>query len=320
MDRTLNTIGKLSPYAALVVATVAMAGSLFFSQVLGWLPCEMCWYQRIAMYPLVFILFIGILRRDEKMWRYVIPIALIGAAISSYHILYQKTDWFTASPCELNSGVSCKGDYLNWLNGLITIPTLALIAFVMVILGGVASQMSMNMAMIDDEDAGDDEVAAPSLASSAPLAAPEPRSAFWIRFAGAALAIGAAIAIVFTVGADLRASRPPKTTELPGVKPVSPFATPAVSVAGGATFFRDYCAMCHGSNGDGINGLAPTLAGSTLVKFGTEDELLRMIRKGRLPNDADNKSGLQMPQSGGMASYTDDEVRSVIRYMKTIVR
>jgi len=78
--------------------------------------------------------------------------------------------------------------------------------------------------------------------------------------------------------------------------------------------------MCHGSNGDGINGLAPTLAGSTLVKFGTEDELLRMIRKGRLPTDADNKSGLQMPQSGGMASYTDDELRSVIRYMKTIVR
>ena len=78
--------------------------------------------------------------------------------------------------------------------------------------------------------------------------------------------------------------------------------------------------MCHGTNGDGINGLAPTLAGSTLVKFGTEDELLRMIRKGRLPTDADNKSGLQMPQSGGMNSYTDDELRSVIRYIKTIVR
>ncbi|MEO6063018.1 MAG: cytochrome c [Thermoflexales bacterium] len=138
--------------------------------------------------------------------------------------------------------------------------------------------------------------------------------------AGAALAIGAAILLVFTVGADLRASRPPKTTELPGAKPPSPFATPAVSIAGGATFFRDYCSMCHGSNGDGVNGLAPTLAGSTLVKFGTEDELLRMIRKGRLPADADNKSGLQMPPSGGMNSYTEDEMRSVIRYVKTIVR
>jgi disulfide bond formation protein DsbB len=66
MDRTLNTIGKLSPYAALIVAATAMAGSLFFSQVLGWLPCEMCWYQRIAMYPLVFLLFIGIMRRMKR--------------------------------------------------------------------------------------------------------------------------------------------------------------------------------------------------------------------------------------------------------------
>ena len=314
MDRTLNTIGKLSPYAALIVAATAMAGSLFFSQVLGWLPCEMCWYQRIAMYPLVFILFIGILRRDEKMWRYVIPIALVGAAISTYHILYQKTDWFTASPCELNSGVSCKGDYLNWLNGLITIPTLALIAFVLVILSGVASRISSDIpAMDDDETDTEEPVVVPAVAI-------EPRSAFLVRLAGAALAIGAAIVLVFAVGADLRASRPPKTTELPGAKPTSPFARPAFRFAGGATFFRDYCAMCHGSNGDGINGLAPTLAGSTLVKFGTEDELLRMIRKGRLPTDADNKSGLQMPQSGGMASYTDDELRSVIRYMKTIVR
>ncbi len=310
MDRTLNTIGKLSPFAALMVATTAMSGSLFFSQVLGWLPCEMCWYQRIAMYPLVALLFVGILRRDDKMFRYILPIAIIGAFISTYHILYQKTDWFPASPCELNSGVSCKGDYLNWLNGLITIPTLALIAFVLVILAGVASRLTGEVPEVGDEDE--------------PVASPPPfrqsRAAFWIRLGGALAAVGLAFGMVQVVGADMRAARPPKTTDLPGAKPPSPFATPVSNLTTGARLYSEYCAMCHGPSGDGISSLAPTLAGSTLVKAGTEDELLRMIRKGRLPTDADNKSGLQMPQSGGMNGYADDDIRSVVKFLKTIVR
>lgn len=294
-----------------------MAGSLFFSEVLGWLPCQLCWYQRIAMYPLVLLLLIGILTRDRKVFNYVIPLALIGAAISTYHVLYQKTNWFPASPCELSSGVSCKGDYLNWLNGLITIPTLALLAFVLVALSGVLARMADLPDEFPAEDEGEETDGEARPRVSPPVTGP----AFPLRLAGALLAIGAALALVFIAGDDLRASRPPKATPaLPSGAPASPFATPVANLTAGARLYSEYCAMCHGPSGDGLSGLAPTLSGSALVKSGTEDELLRMIRKGRAPNDPDNKSGLQMPQSGGMSGYSDDELRAVIKYVKAIVR
>jgi len=129
-DRFTDLLAVTSRHIALLAAWVATSGSLFFSQVLGWPPCELCWYQRICMYPLALILPIGILRRDRRLHLYVLPLALIGAPISLYHYLLIKTNLFTPPRC--TGGIPCTVDYLDWF-GLINIPFMALTAFLIII-------------------------------------------------------------------------------------------------------------------------------------------------------------------------------------------
>jgi len=118
-----------SGYLALLVAWVATCGSLFFSEVLHWIPCSLCWYQRILMYPLSAVLAIGLWRRDRKVHTYVLPFTLAGAGVALYHYLIQKSDWLPPPVCSI--GVPCNVDYINWL-GFITIPFLALTAFLLI--------------------------------------------------------------------------------------------------------------------------------------------------------------------------------------------
>ncbi|ASA96718.1 MULTISPECIES: disulfide oxidoreductase [Anoxybacillus] len=114
--------------AAWSVALVATLGSLYFSEVLKFIPCELCWYQRIFMYPQVFLLGMAFVRKQFIIARYTLMLSIIGGTISLYHYFIQKVPFFrnTAPSCSI---VPCTGDYLNWL-GFITIPLLALIAFI----------------------------------------------------------------------------------------------------------------------------------------------------------------------------------------------
>jgi disulfide bond formation protein DsbB len=128
LDRVLSLASR---HIALLAAWIAMCGSLFMSEVLGWQPCVLCWYQRILMYPLALILAIGIVRRDRAIHYYVLPFSLIGACISLYHYLLIKTDWFPPPPCTV--GIPCTVDYLDWF-GFINIPFLALVAFLIITL------------------------------------------------------------------------------------------------------------------------------------------------------------------------------------------
>lgn len=116
--------------AAWSVALVATLGSLYFSEVLKFIPCELCWYQRIFMYPQVFLLGMAFVRKQFIIARYTLMLSVIGGTISSYHYFIQKVPFFrnTAPSCSI---VPCTGDYLNWL-GFITIPLLALIAFIFI--------------------------------------------------------------------------------------------------------------------------------------------------------------------------------------------
>ena len=117
-------------YLAWLVSLVATGGSLYFSEVAGFIPCELCWYQRILMYPLAVILGIASYRDDRSIVPYLLPLSLGGAALSAFHYLLQKmpgmADW---APCE--EGVPCSGQYINWL-GFVTIPLLAFTAFVLI--------------------------------------------------------------------------------------------------------------------------------------------------------------------------------------------
>lgn len=120
----------LLPYAAWLVALVATAGSLFFSEVMDLPPCILCWYQRIAMYPLVLIIGVGIVMRDARWTFYALPLSLVGLAISIYHnLLYYHLIPESITPCK--EGISCTTVQIEWL-GFITIPLMALTAFVLV--------------------------------------------------------------------------------------------------------------------------------------------------------------------------------------------
>lgn len=117
-------------YGAWFVSLVATLGSLYFSEIKGFIPCDLCWYQRIAMYPLVLILGIATFRNDVKVFIYVLPLSLLGGTISILHYLEQKVPGFGGiKPCV--SGVPCSSEYINWM-GFVTIPFLALIAFLLI--------------------------------------------------------------------------------------------------------------------------------------------------------------------------------------------
>lgn len=116
-------------HLAFLQAVVATAGSLYFSNVMGFPPCDLCWYQRIAMYPLVVILGVGIWRRDPNMRWYALPLCLIGLAISLYHNA-MTYNIVPVGPCG-EGAVSCITRWINW-GGFITIPLLAFVAFVVI--------------------------------------------------------------------------------------------------------------------------------------------------------------------------------------------
>lgn len=115
---------------AWITAIIAMGGSLFFSERMGFIPCTLCWYQRILMYPLVLFLGIAFYQNDKGIYKYVLPLSLIGMVVSGYHYALQKMPTLQEfSAC--TSGVPCSGQYINWL-GFITIPFLAFIAFTLI--------------------------------------------------------------------------------------------------------------------------------------------------------------------------------------------
>lgn len=117
-------------YAAWIVAVIATLGSLYFSEVREFIPCEMCWYQRIAMYPLALLLGIAAYYNDVRIKKYALPISIIGGMISLYHYTMQKFPALAPiQPC--SGGVPCNVQYINWA-GFITIPFLALTAFTII--------------------------------------------------------------------------------------------------------------------------------------------------------------------------------------------
>lgn len=113
-----------------IAAIIATLGSLYFSEVMHFIPCTLCWYQRIFMYPLAIIFGIAVYRNDTGIYKYALPVSIIGLLISGYHTLLQKVP--ALKQFEMcTTGVPCSKDYINWL-GFITIPLLAFVAFAII--------------------------------------------------------------------------------------------------------------------------------------------------------------------------------------------
>ena len=125
-----TVVGRNAHYLAWAQACIATFGSLYFSEVMLFPPCTLCWYQRILMYPLTLVLAVGILRRDPGLHQYVLPLSGLGLAIALYHnLLYFKIIPENIQPCTV--GIPCTTVQIEWF-GFITIPLMSLTAFTVI--------------------------------------------------------------------------------------------------------------------------------------------------------------------------------------------
>lgn len=122
-----ETLGGTELWLAFVVALVATAGSLFFSELEHFVPCKLCWFQRIAMYPLV-LLALPALWRDRRAAWYFLPLPVVGLGISVWHVLVERGVVEEAQSCAISAPGGCSVKWIEEL-GYVTIPTLAGTAF-----------------------------------------------------------------------------------------------------------------------------------------------------------------------------------------------
>lgn len=113
-----------------IVSLVATLGSLYFSEIRGYEPCKMCWIQRIFMYPIVLMTTIAFIQKNARIALTTAVFAILGGSVSLYHYGIQKIDFLSESAPACGM-VSCTGQYINWF-GFITIPFLALTAFILI--------------------------------------------------------------------------------------------------------------------------------------------------------------------------------------------
>lgn len=110
-----------------LLASASTMGSLFFSHVMDFAPCVLCWYQRICLFPLVILLALGLFPFDKSVVKYALPLVIAGWLTALYHnLLYAGIIPESIQPC--SQGVSCTEEYID-LFGFLTIPMLALLSF-----------------------------------------------------------------------------------------------------------------------------------------------------------------------------------------------
>lgn len=131
-NAALKFFGKYAVVFSLIVAALATGGSLLYSDVVGYEPCKLCWYQRIFMYPQVVLLTLALKIKDKNIWIYSIALAVIGALLAGYHYLLQL-GVAPSLPCSaVGYSISCSQRFALTY-GYITIPMMALTAFLMII-------------------------------------------------------------------------------------------------------------------------------------------------------------------------------------------
>jgi disulfide bond formation protein DsbB len=124
-NNLLSILARNYLYLGLLLSTIALAGSLIFSEVLKFIPCELCWYQRILMYPQVVLFGVAVWKNDKNVTQYILPLSIIGLAVAVYHYLLQLNP--TILPCT-DEIANCALREFNLL-GFITIPFLSILGF-----------------------------------------------------------------------------------------------------------------------------------------------------------------------------------------------
>ncbi len=302
-------------YFALLVALTAFLGSLYFSEIRHYLPCNLCWYQRICMYPLVAVIAVGLLRQDNNVPYYVLPLSLVGQGIATYHYLLEKTEIF-ATPTSCQEGIPCTTPWINW-GGFVTIPFLAMSAFFLIT---IFCLIAMTLGEPD------------------PLEfTPTP----WLQVAMVMVIVIVAFVLIYLFD-PLRTNTLTLTIPATGeMSPVNATAAPTVQLslavtetsplqetssvteneagpqiaALGQELYTTNCAVCHGTDAQGMPNLGTSLVESPIIQEQGESDALAFIRTGRLVDDPANTTGLVMPPSGAHPELTDEEILAIIAYL-----
>ena len=146
-DAVWETLEPSALWLAFLVALTATLGSLYLSEVAHFVPCKLCWYQRIAMYPLVPILGVAALKRDPGVWRYTVPVAAIGAAISIYH--YQLERFPTQTSVSCSAEAPCTVVWI-WKFHFVSIPFMALSGFALIVALLIVARSTVRLDSDDD--------------------------------------------------------------------------------------------------------------------------------------------------------------------------
>lgn len=308
LDRLSLWLDRNSLYIALLAAWIAMCGSLYFSEVAGYVPCNLCWYQRILMYPLAVIIAVGLIQRVQALPLLVLPFSLLGIGVSSYHYLLEKTDLFSNSTtCDV--GAPCTVAWINWL-GFITIPFLALIAFLIITFMTV---IAWQAGTPDPEDGETRPLLPVALITllvvitfvvlgrvNAPVAHAESNSS--------ANSTTLSSFTVIETGAAMGVDLPPATAT----------AQMVAALAEGERLYAKSCVGCHGAQGQGIAGLGSSLQQSELVQRGSIEAVIKIISEGLAADNPINKSGVPMPPNGGQPALTDEELTAIVHYLRSV--
>ena len=127
--KALEGLGPLLPALVIVVSTGATAGSLYFSEIAGFVPCYLCYVQRWFMYPLVALTTVAAFAKKKWLYLFIAFQAIVGASVSTYHVLIQRLETLNFGSCDLSAPCSAR-----WVNefGFVTIPTMALFSFLLI--------------------------------------------------------------------------------------------------------------------------------------------------------------------------------------------
>lgn len=138
-DTVFDFLSRDSLRLAFAVALAATLGSLFYSEVAGFAPCGLCWYQRILMYPQAVILGLAAWKNDKNIAPYSLVLSLIGAVIAAYHYYIQVGGAPVTSCSLVGYSASCSAKFAMQF-GYITIPLMSLTAFLLIALAMVLAK------------------------------------------------------------------------------------------------------------------------------------------------------------------------------------
>lgn len=125
----VDAVGPQAKWLAWLVAAVATAGSLYFSEIAPYVPCRLCWFQRICMYPLAVVLVVGLVLRDTRARWYAAPFVVVGAPLALYHWLMERGVFAESTAC--SATVPCAVPWFEEL-GYVTLAFMAMSGFLLI--------------------------------------------------------------------------------------------------------------------------------------------------------------------------------------------